>query len=226
MTGISASSQPVAGAGTDVRARRGCAERSVAERQAERDESEEREDLERREQVVHEAAGPRPLMWTSDRPTIAVIATIACGVTTSGAHGIGIVSSGVRVGRGRNEAADVVGERDGAGGDGAGESGDERRPAGQERRERAVRVAQVDVLAAGARPQRGQLRVRHRAGKREQAAEQPDGRASPSRSARCRATRIGHEEDAAADDVGDDDGGRIERAEPPLERRAARRGGW
>ena len=29
---------------------------------------------------------------------------------------------------------------------------------------------------------------------------------------------IGDEEDAAADDVGDDDGGRVERAEPALER--------
>jgi hypothetical protein len=40
--------------------------------------------------------GPSPLTCTSDKPMMAEMATIACGVITSGASGIGTVNSGVR----------------------------------------------------------------------------------------------------------------------------------
>ncbi len=121
------------------------------------------------------------------------------------------------VGGGRDEAADVLGETDGAGRDGAGKPGDERRPAGEKRGDRSVGVTQVDVLATGARAQRRELGVRHRAGEREDTAKQPEPQhADPARHEAGDEDR--HEEDAAADDVRDDDGGRIERTEPPLER--------
>src|SRR6185436_18842055 len=76
---------------------------------------------------------------------------------------------------------------------------------------------QIDVLTARAGPQRRELRVGHRAGEGKRAARHPRGEEEH---------RVGHEhrdlrwreEDAAADDVGDDDGGGVERTETPLER--------
>ena len=58
---------------------------------------------------------------------------------------------------------------------------------GEERGERSERVAQVDVFAAGVRPQRRELGVGHRAGERERAAGEPHaehGRRDPARAAR------------------------------------------
>ena len=89
--------------------------------------------------------------------------------------------------------------------------------------QRAERLAQVDVFAAGVRPQRRELRVRHRAGEREHAADEPHAEHRPGRRHEA-GDDDGHEEDAAADDVGDDDGGGVERTEAALERDDVRRG--
>ena len=127
-----------------------------------------------------------------------------------------------RVVGGRHESADVCGEHHRAGRDCAGESGDERRPAGQERGQPAERRLQVDVLAAGARPHRGELRVGHRARKRQRTAHHPCGQ-EPPRAGHARRDLRRREEDAAADDVGDDDRRGVERTEAARER-AARAG--
>ena len=121
------------------------------------------------------------------------------------------------VGHCGNEAADVISERDGAGRDRAGETGDERRPSRQERGERTERLAQVDILAPGTGPQRGELGVRHRAGERQGPADQPHTNHRHRLRDELR-DEDGNEEDAAAYDVRDDDRGCIERAEAPLER--------
>ena len=82
--------------------------------------------------------------------------------------------------------------------------------------EAAVRLAQVDVFATGARTQRGELGVRHRAAKCEHAAGQPRGQKQP-RSGTFAAMHRREEENAAADDVGDDDRRRVERPETAFE---------
>ncbi len=85
----------------------------------------------------------------------------------------------------------------------------------------AERFAQVDVLAAGFRLPRRQFGVRQRAEERERAAEHPhaENRRAIRQQGRDKA---GRDEDADADDVGDDDGGGVERAEASLERSASR----
>ena len=75
--------------------------------------------------------------------------------------------------RAGKEPAEIERQNDGAGGNRAGKAGDKRRPAGEKRRQPAERRVQVDVFAARARPQRGQLRVGHGAGKRQRAAGHP-----------------------------------------------------
>ena len=98
----------------------------------------------------------------------------------------------------------------------ASKAGDKRRPSGQKSREPAEGGVQVNILAARARTQRRQLGIRHRSREGERAArnpgaEKPDGVGNSRRDLRrC-------EQNAAADDVGNDDGGSIERAEPSLE---------
>ena len=85
-------------------------------------------------------------------------------------------------------------------------------------RQRSKRLAQVYVFPTGAGPQRGELGVGHGSRKREQPSQKPHEQHGP---------RVGHElsdenrneEDAAANDVGDDNGRRIERSETTLERR-------
>ena len=72
-----------------------------------------------------------------------------------------------------NEAIQRDDQEHGAGGHGAAEPGDKRGPPGQEAGERAERLSQIDVLAAGLRPQRGELGVGHRAHEREHAAAHP-----------------------------------------------------
>ncbi len=116
---------------------------------------------------------------------------MACLVTTSRNERNGNGEERRLVGRGRHETADVFRERDRCGGDGAGEPGDKRRPPCQERGERPERIAQIDVLAAGARPKRRQLRIGHRAGERQHAAEHPDAEHGPCRRHHARATSIG-----------------------------------
>ena len=161
--------------------------------------------------------GPTPRTCTHDMAAITTIAVKACGEMVSGTNGSGTVSERGAIRRDGREPADVIGEHDGAHRDRAGEAGDERCPPGEECRERAERGVQVHVLAAGARTHRGQLRVRHRTGEREQAAGQPREQEPP---------RVRHagghlrrgEQDAAADDVRDDDRGRVERTEASLER--------
>ena len=106
----------------------------------------------------------------------------------SGTNGSGMTRSGVASRAAGHEAPEIEREHDGAGRDRAGEAGDERRPAGEERGQPAERRAQVDVLAAGARPQRRQLGVRHRAGKREQRRRRPRSRGTATDSARSAAT--------------------------------------
>ena len=128
--------------------------------------------------------GPTPRRWIQAIRPMAASATMAWREIVSGTSGTRDDEERRRVARRRHEAPDVEREDDGAGRDGAGEAGDKRRPAGQERRETAERRAQVDVLATGARPQRGELGIRHRAGKREQAAGDPRRRGRATDSAR------------------------------------------
>ena len=76
--------------------------------------------------------------------------------------------------------------------------------------------AQVDVFAAGPRPQRRQLGIRRRAAEREHAARHPDAEEQP----RVRNTRRDQrrgKENAAANDVGDDDRRGIKRTEAAIE---------
>ena len=159
---------------------------------------------------------PDPCRWTNDSATIAAMATSAWRRHDK-IHDRDRQPEQRRLaGGGRHEAADVLRERDGAGGNRARESRHERRPAGEKRRHRSVRVPQIDVFAAGMRAQGRQFGVRHGAGKREQAAEDPHadhrraGRDEPRDDDR-------HEEDAAADDVGHDDRGGVERPEPAFQ---------
>ena len=80
----------------------------------------------------------------------------------------------------------------------------------------AERLAQVDVLAARLRAPRGELGVRQRARERERAAGGPDAEHRAGRGQQ-RGDESGRREDADADDVGDDDDRRVERAEPAVE---------
>ena len=147
----------------------------MADREPERDQHDDRRRLHAGQRVLDEASGPEAAHVDQrqhrDRPAIDTIGFAPA------AH--------------RNEARDVVGERDGAGRDRAGEAGNERGPPGEERRERTEGVAQVDVLAAGVRPHRRELGVGHRAGEREQRRRRATRRASPSDWAPAAATMIG-----------------------------------
>src|SRR6185295_10629424 len=80
----------------------------------------------------------------------------------------------------------------------------------------AVRVAQVDVFTARPRAQRGQLRVPHRTGERQESADDERREERNRRWRRCGDLRR-IEQNAAADDVGDDDRGRVEGTETALE---------
>ena len=119
--------------------------------------------------------------------------------------------------RSRHEASEVKREHGSAGRDGAGKAGDKRRPPGQKSGHAAERGIEVHVFAAGSRSQRGELGIRHRAGKRERAAGQPRRQKQP------RIWNVGRdlsrkEENAAADHIGNDDGRRIVGTEAPLQR--------
>ena len=117
---------------------------------------------------------------------------------------------------GRHEPAQVVGRAEGAGRDRAGEACHERRPARQERRERAVPFPQVDVFPARPRAHRAQFGVRQRAGEREQAAGEPHGE-KPDRVGHGLCDDLRRDEDADANHVRDDDGGGVDRAQAAIE---------
>ena len=103
--------------------------------------------------------------------------------------GCGIVSSGVvSAAAGTNRPTKPP--EPPTGGDGAGESGDKRRPAGDKGGQRPEGVAQIDVLTPGVRPKRRQFGIRHGAGEREKAAEDPDPEERPCLRHAC-ATSIG-----------------------------------
>ena len=155
-------------------------------------------------------------MWMSASPTIAVSATIVRGENTSGRPGTGIVRSGVASCAAGHESPEIVRRAEGAGGHRAGEPGDERRPPGQEGRQLTVAFPQVDVLAARSRAQRPEFGVRHRAGEGEQPAAQPD-REKPQRVRHGLCDDLRRDEDADADDVRDDDGGGVDRAQAAIE---------
>ena len=94
-------------------------------------------------------------------------------VTAIDVSGIGIASSGVpsaMPGMKRFERDD---QEDGTRGHRAAKSGNERRPSREKAGQRAVGLAQIDVLAAGLRPQRRELGVGHRAHEREDPSRQP-----------------------------------------------------
>ena len=170
--------------------------------------------------------GPTPRRWIHAIPKMAAIATMLCGdaVSTSVPGMIGMREKRSVVRGRRNEATQIEREHDRAGRDGAGETRHERRPPGQEAGQRSERRAQVDVLAAGARPQRRQLRVGHRAGERQPAAGDP--RREERQGARHRRGDLRRrEQNAAADDVGDDECGGVERPETAFERLFGRGGG-
>ena len=115
-----------------------------------------------------------------------------------------------------DEAVERDDQEDRARGHRAGEAGHERGPSRQKAGERTEGFAQVDVLAAGLRPQRGQLGVGHRAHEREDSPTDPR-QEEPRRVGNCGGNRGRTEQDAAADDIGDDDGGRVEGAESAFE---------
>ena len=85
------------------------------------------------------------------------------------------------------------------------------------RRGRTEGAAQIHVLSASARCQGRELGVGQRPRESERASGEPDQQEE-----RCAWNRGGHlrrrEENAATDDVGDDDGRRVERTETPRER--------
>ena len=160
--------------------------------------------------------GPTPRTCTSVNSTMSAMATSACGVTARSDGPEAALEQRARVGGGGNESSEVEGKPHGAGGNRARESRDEGRPAGEKRGQRPEGLAQVDVLAAGLRPKRGQLGIGHGARKGDGAAEQPDRHHRPRIAHQPRDDRR-REEDAAADDVADDDGGRVERTQAAFE---------
>ena len=85
----------------------------------------------------------------------------------------------VVVGDPRHEHAEEAREADGDGGDRAGLDDEEQRPAVQKAPQRRERLAQVDVLAAGARHHRRQLAVRQRADDRQHAGDDPADSSQP-----------------------------------------------
>jgi hypothetical protein len=120
-----------------------------------------------------------------------------------------------------NQLVEIGGDADAAGRNRAAEARDERRPSREKRRQASERFSQVDVLAAGFRLPRRQFGVCQRAGERERAAEHPhaEDRRAVRHQRRDKARR---DEDTNADDVGDDDGRRVERAEMSFERGGSR----
>ena len=122
-----------------------------------------------------------------------------------------------RVPRAWNESIQIAGDRHRTKCDGAAEASDKRRPPREEPGQTAEALAQVHVFTAGLRAPRRELGICQGPRERERPAERPDrehGRGA--RHHRSDDTRRG--EDADADDVGNDDGRRVERSQAPIER--------
>ena len=168
------------------------------------------------EHVLDDASRAEAAHVNQRQRQMAAMATRARGETESVAMPSGIDTNGVRDPRGGNETPEVVGHGNRAGRNGPREAGDERRPAGQESGERSVRRAQIDVLAAGTRPERGEFRVRHGARECQQSAGEPHRQHADGMRYNLR-DDAGAREDADADDVGDHDRRRIERAEASIQ---------
>src|SRR5262249_22968482 len=120
-----------------------------------------------------------------------------------------------------NQFVEIRGDTDSARRDCAAETGDEGRPAGEKSREAAERLAQVHVFATGLRLPRRKFGIGERAEQRQRAAERPDAenRSAVWQQGRNESRR---DEDADADDVGNDDRGGIPWTETPFERRKGR----
>ena len=190
--------------------------RSVTKSEAQEHEQDEERDLGRGQQVLHDA--PRPdTAHVHERQQH----DERDGDQRLRRHGKpdraqAALEERARVGGGGNESSQVEGESHGAGGNRARESRHEGRPAGQKRGQRPEGLAQVDVLPASLWQKRGQLGIGHGARKRNRAAEQPDRHHGPRIAHQPRDDRR-REEDASPDDVADDDGGRVERAQAAFE---------
>ena len=135
---------------------------------------------------------------------------------TMGVKGTGNCEQRRRVRDAGHEAIERRDEEHGAGRHRAAEARHERGPPGQEAGKASVRLAEVDILSARLRTERGEFRVGHRTHEREHAAGQPCQQ-KPGRVGHCGGDCRRSEEDSAANDVGNDDGRCIERTEPPLE---------
>ena len=117
--------------------------------------------------------GPTPTMCTIANSQTAVIASSVCRENVSGTYGSGMTKNGVEFAApGINRSSTTI-RKIALAAMRARETGDKRRPSGHEAGERPVRLAQIHVLAAGARPQRRQLGVRHGPEEREHAAGNP-----------------------------------------------------
>ena len=117
--------------------------------------------------------GPTPTMCTNANSHTAVIASSVCRENVSGTYGSGMTKNGVEFAApGMNRSSTMI-RKIALAAIASRKACDERRPTGHEAGERSVGFAQIDVFAAGARPQRGQLGVRHRAEEREHAARNP-----------------------------------------------------
>jgi hypothetical protein len=107
------------------------------------------------------------------------------------------------------EVAEVGGEVDRQPGNGGGDHDEEIGPPAEEGEQRAVRLAQKNVLAAGGGDHRAELGVGECAEKRKHSGEDPNGD-DPGRGRQAARHQVRDQEDAGADDGADDDGDRIE----------------
>ena len=117
----------------------------------------------------------------------------------------------------REQDPQVGRERDRGRGDRRREPGRQRHPAAHEADRRVIGLAQVDVLAAGARHHRAELGVRRGAAQREHAADDPRQQ-DRQRIVQAVGLEAGAREHADADHVGDDDRRRDRQAEPSFRR--------
>ncbi len=123
----------------------------------------------------------------------------------------------------RDERAQEFGEGDGQGGQSAAHDEPEKGPPEKEGRGRTVGLAEVDVLAAGLRVHRPELRERERPAERDEAPGQPDDEKETGGGEPGGDEPRGHE-DPRADDGPDDQERRIDETELPEEPRFRRDG--
>ena len=173
MTGMNAKSQPV-----NLTGPADCARFDVspgAGREAERNEHDERRDLQRRQDIAGEAARPdaADVNERGNGDDRARRQRVPGEGEHDGREGHRDREQRRRVRDARHEAIECGDEEHCAGRHRATEARDERGPPGQEAGKRPVRLAQIDILAARFRAERGELRIRHRAHEREHAAADP-----------------------------------------------------